>query len=281
AAQAAADEAQAAVATAEGVAQTDTVTLDGTIEDGDVYSVTIDGDVVTVTVGTDTAAASTGITIADVRTALVNAINDAANGATDSVVASAGSGDGAITLTAAMPGIGFTATASATNNGGVDDQSATASTVTGNLGGATQVAQLDTVTLQGAVEAGDTYSVTVNGTIVSVIIPTDNSITTLTQVRDALVTAINDSAAGADVTAAAGDSDETLAITADVAGVAFTATATATNGGGNADNVAQSVTTTANLRGADDLAAQAGTIGYEILTSLGRRYHRVYADGAA
>jgi alanine racemase len=31
----------------------------------------------------------------------------------------------------------------------------------------------------------------------------------------------------------------------------------------------------------DDLAVQAGTIGYEILTSLGRRYHRVYADGAA
>jgi alanine racemase len=31
----------------------------------------------------------------------------------------------------------------------------------------------------------------------------------------------------------------------------------------------------------DDLAAEAGTIGYEILTSLGRRYHRVYAGGAA
>ena len=31
----------------------------------------------------------------------------------------------------------------------------------------------------------------------------------------------------------------------------------------------------------DDLAAQAGTIGYEILTSLGHRYHRVYAGGAA
>jgi alanine racemase len=28
--------------------------------------------------------------------------------------------------------------------------------------------------------------------------------------------------------------------------------------------------------GVDDLAARAGTIGYEILTSLGRRYHRVY-----
>jgi alanine racemase len=29
----------------------------------------------------------------------------------------------------------------------------------------------------------------------------------------------------------------------------------------------------------DDLAAHAGTIGYEILTSLGRRYHRIYKDG--
>jgi alanine racemase len=26
----------------------------------------------------------------------------------------------------------------------------------------------------------------------------------------------------------------------------------------------------------DDLAAGMGTIGYEVLTSLGRRYHRVY-----
>jgi len=28
----------------------------------------------------------------------------------------------------------------------------------------------------------------------------------------------------------------------------------------------------------DDVANKAGTIGYEILTSLGRRYHRVYRD---
>jgi alanine racemase len=32
---------------------------------------------------------------------------------------------------------------------------------------------------------------------------------------------------------------------------------------------------------ADDLAREAGTIGYEILTSLGRRYHRVYLGDAA
>jgi alanine racemase len=28
--------------------------------------------------------------------------------------------------------------------------------------------------------------------------------------------------------------------------------------------------------GVDDLAARAGTIGYEVLTSLGRRYRRIY-----
>lgn len=32
--------------------------------------------------------------------------------------------------------------------------------------------------------------------------------------------------------------------------------------------------------GVDALAEAQGTIGYEILTSLGRRYHRVYTDGA-
>lgn len=30
-------------------------------------------------------------------------------------------------------------------------------------------------------------------------------------------------------------------------------------------------------QGVDDVAGAAGTIGYEILTRLGRRFHRVYA----
>jgi len=34
-------------------------------------------------------------------------------------------------------------------------------------------------------------------------------------------------------------------------------------------------------RGVDDAAAEAGTIGYEILVALGRRYHRVYRDGSS
>jgi alanine racemase len=33
--------------------------------------------------------------------------------------------------------------------------------------------------------------------------------------------------------------------------------------------------------GVDAAAADAGTIGYEILTALGRRYHRVYLDKAS
>ena len=34
-------------------------------------------------------------------------------------------------------------------------------------------------------------------------------------------------------------------------------------------------------QGVDDLAAQAGTIGYEILTSLGARYRRRYTGQTA
>ena len=31
----------------------------------------------------------------------------------------------------------------------------------------------------------------------------------------------------------------------------------------------------------DDLTDRAGTIGYELLTRLGRRVHRIYEDGGA
>jgi alanine racemase len=33
-------------------------------------------------------------------------------------------------------------------------------------------------------------------------------------------------------------------------------------------------------QGVDDLATAAGTIGYEVLTSLGARYQRRYVEGA-
>jgi alanine racemase len=36
------------------------------------------------------------------------------------------------------------------------------------------------------------------------------------------------------------------------------------------------VTLIGDTIGVDELAAAAGTIGYEILVNLGRRYHRIY-----
>jgi alanine racemase len=36
-----------------------------------------------------------------------------------------------------------------------------------------------------------------------------------------------------------------------------------------------------DAHGVDDAAGEAGTIGYEVLTALGRRYHRVYRGGSA
>ena len=36
------------------------------------------------------------------------------------------------------------------------------------------------------------------------------------------------------------------------------------------------ITLIGGVIGVDDLAAAAGTIGYEVLVNLGRRYHRIY-----
>ena len=38
------------------------------------------------------------------------------------------------------------------------------------------------------------------------------------------------------------------------------------------------VTLLDDTHGVDALAEEAGTIGYEILTALGRRYHRTYTE---
>lgn len=108
-------------------------------------------------------------------------------------------------------------------------------------------AQIDTVTIGSTgsnYEAGDIYSVVVNGSTVSFTLAGGE---TLTQVRDALVAAINtDSTVGPIVTAKAGAAAGVLTLTADVAGTAFTATASATNGGATNDNTATISTTTAN-----------------------------------
>lgn len=107
--------------------QIDTLILQGTVEAGDVYSVTVNNSTVSYTTTGSEADLSA------VRTALITAINaDAVVG--NRVTASAGISNGEINIT---------------ENAG------------------TTTAQIDTITLAGAVEAGDQYTVTIDGVVVS------------------------------------------------------------------------------------------------------------------
>ncbi|NQV45471.1 MAG: hypothetical protein HQ501_11230 [Rhodospirillales bacterium] len=109
-------------------------------------------------------------------------------------------------------------------------------------------AQVDTVTIgstSSTYEVGDIYSVVVDGTTVSYTV--DGTEGGLAGIRNALVTAINIHATvGPLVTAKAGTADGVFTLTADVAGSAFTATTSATNGGATNDNTAALVATTTN-----------------------------------
>ena len=121
--------------------------------------------------------------------------------------------------------------------------------------------QIDTVTLAGVPEAGDQYSVTIDGTTISVTTTAGQSIS---NVRDALVTAINANAtAGAVVTAAAGG-DGVVRLTNNSIISSFTTTASATNGGVILDNAA----TAAILQTADS-GTETNTFAFRIIDSTG------------
>lgn len=221
-------------------AQVDTVSLVGSVEAGDQYSVTVGG--TTVTYAATGAEASMSV-IRDNLLALVNA-----NSAIIATVTPAASGTSDITLTAATPGSSFTSSSASTQ-------------------ALTDVAQVDTVALGGAFEVGDTFTVTIGGTDAPYAAIAGD--VDLDGVRDKLILAVN--GAGLGVTASPGGAGE-LVLTANVPGTGFTlATSTADGGGGGAqtatitnntanylalpDNLATaSVTTTANNTG-----AQTGT----------------------
>lgn len=113
--------------------QVDTLTIAGTVEAGDVYSVTVNGTTVSYTV--------TGLeaNIAAVRSAIKDAINN--NGTVGAIVNAAINSDGNIDLVSATPGTAFTATTAATNNGVTADNTAAISTTTDNFDHAAAVAQ--------------------------------------------------------------------------------------------------------------------------------------------
>jgi flagellar hook protein FlgE len=93
--------------------------------------------------------------------------------------------------------------------------------------------QTDTIMLAGSIEAGDTYSATVNGTTVSYT--TTATDTTISNVRDGLIAAINaDATIAALVTATAGNSAGEVTLTALTTTPSFTSSASAANGANTA-----------------------------------------------
>lgn len=212
--------------------QLDTVTIAGTVEAGDQYTVTVNGTDVTYTV------TAGDTTIADVRTGLRTAIN--ANATVSALITAADSATTSqLTLTAKTPGDAFTSSTSIPVSGATVDNAANSVVTTQNL---FTVAQEDVVTLAGTVEAGDQYSATINGT--SVTYTATGAETGIADIRAGLVAAINaDGTLGPLVTASNGQQNGELIIKADDAAYTFTTTMSTPVTGATTDNTAASVTT--------------------------------------
>jgi flagellar hook-basal body protein len=210
-------------ALSDAVAQVDTVTIAGTVEAGDSYSVTVGGNAVTYNV--TGAEANIGV----VRDNLVAAINaDATVGA---IVTAAAGTPGQLTLTANATGTPFVASAATVD---------------------ISVAQISTVTIAGNVDAGDIVRATINGTNVNyTVAPGD---ITVNDIRDGLVAAINLNPVVNGAVTATPTAGGIVTITSDTAGTAFTiASSTPTDPGAN--TTATPATPTANVPGTADNAA--------------------------
>jgi len=116
----------AAAANGASTAQVDTVTIGGTVEAGDQYSVVVDGNTVTYTV------AGTEPNLAAIRTGLVTAINANAT-VSGTVTAAPGAANGEITLTAVAAGNPFASSVSTPVSGATADNTATVTTTTANI----------------------------------------------------------------------------------------------------------------------------------------------------
>lgn len=170
-------------------AQVDTLTVGGSVDTGDVYSIVLPGPVT----ATYTAAASDTPTL--VAAGLNTAIQNSAGYGSQPFTTAAASG--VVTFTAKVAGTGWTLGAASSTN-------------------AAAVAQIDTLTPAG-VTVGESYAVTI-GSSVYVFVATDTSANT---VVSNLTTAINND--GASPVTASGTS--TLILTAKVPGTAFTSSA--------------------------------------------------------
>lgn len=206
------------------VTQTATVTLAGTFDVGDTYTITINGTAYTYTV----LAGATNIDgIATALASLVDANAAVAASATGAV----------ITVTASVATVAFTISASCTNDAaGTDDQ--------GIAVAVTQ--QIATVTIGGTFEATDVYTITLDGT------PFSHTVVGGDTNNDGIATALAALINGATYTAGAVGS----VVTITKAG-SFTCTAAGVDHGGTADETAvvafTSQTATITLTGTVDI----------------------------
>ncbi len=176
------------------VTKVDEVTIGGTLELGDSYSISIDSQ------NTVTYTVASGDTLSDVVDGLVALVN-ASSGLTADATAAAGSTAGTIVLTGVTADDVYTVNASATNG--------------------SPTAQVTTATVAASsINAGDVFNVVINGATVGYTAAAGNSIT---DVRNGLVSAINaSSAVNSTVTATNGTGTGEIVLTGDTAGIAFT-----------------------------------------------------------
>lgn len=203
-------------------AQVDTVTLSGTLQAGDTYSVTV---------GSTTYSHTTTGAEADYNAVAQELINDI-NADTNATVTASLGGTGQIVLTADTAGTSFTSSVSKTEGA--------------------SVAQVDTITLGGSRDAGDVYSATINGTTVTYTVIGGD---TLADVRNGLLAAINANGVLAPlVTATAGGAGQ-IVVTSDTAGTPFTLATALQTDIGTVDGTATSANTTANRTAINDASA--------------------------
>lgn len=242
------------------IAQVDTITLAGTIEVGDIYSISVAGVPFSVTAGaTDT--------LTTIRDSLLTSIN-----ADNSInVTAVASGPDALVLTANVAGTAFSSTTSATNR--------------------TAIAQADSLTLSGTYAAGDTISVTIdaNPALIYTVVANDLTVDGVGGAAVAggssqaynNITAKITAAISADVPTSSvvtpvssGNGTGVITLTATTAGTPFTlassaATAPVTaNLSAIADNTSTKANTTANVSPSDTTTTFVSSISFNADGSL-------------
>lgn len=231
--------------------QTDTITLAGTVQDGDQYKITVDGTTVTYTVTgaeADLAAVTTNIIAAINAEPTVSAVVDA----------TAGNNTGEIILTADTPGTSFTSSVTASN--------------------LPPIAQVSTATIAGTPQVGDQYSVTVDAIAVTYTVTGLEG--SLDAVKDAFITQINNhGTVGNTVTATDSATTGEIILTAQSTNTAFTISGGAVDIG----NVAQVETVTISTgtsEAGDVFTTTVDGVAYPY-TSVGPESETTIANGLA